>query len=164
MTSLRNKTWRWIAVVLRIVLGVVFIYSAWAKLQEPWRIFAMDIEAYKLVTNLFWIEVIARGLPWFELLLGVWLISGFWLRGSATICAGLLTFFIGLMVWAQIHNLQINCGCFGSGEKISWLTQLRDGSLLAAALLLAVLSYLGRRAPKAPPADVSAPPADPTPA
>ncbi len=101
MTSLRNKTWRWIAVVLRIVLGVVFIYSAWAKLQEPWRIFAMDIEAYKLVTNLFWIEVIARGLPWFELLLGVWLISGFWLRGSATICAGLLTFFIGLMVWRR---------------------------------------------------------------
>jgi len=162
MTFLRdifrqNTAWRWTSLVLRVLLGVVFAYSAYAKLSEPWRIFAMDIEAYKLVNNLFLVEIIARGLPWFELFLGLWLISGFWLRGSATICAVLLTFFIGMMVWAQINKLGINCGCFGSGEKISWLTQLRDGSLLLAALVLALWSHLSRRNP--PPR-----PANPTPA
>ena len=111
----------------------------------------MDIEAYKIIHSMFWIEVIARGLPWLELLLGLWLIAGLWLRGSATITALLLGGFIGLMIWAQVKHLDINCGCFGSGEKISWITLLRDGSLLAAALVLAVWSHLGRRRPPKPP-------------
>jgi uncharacterized membrane protein YphA (DoxX/SURF4 family) len=146
--TMQNQAWRWTALVVRIILGVVFIYSAWAKLSDSWRVFAMDIEGYKLINSITVIEIIARGLPWFELMLGIWLITGLWLRGSATVTALLMTGFLGLMIWAKIHNLQINCGCFGTGEKISWLTQLRDGSLLAAALLLAVWSHLSRRRPK----------------
>jgi uncharacterized membrane protein YphA (DoxX/SURF4 family) len=155
MNFSQNKTWRWIALALRIVLGAVFVYAAWLKLNDSWRIFAMDIDAYQILPSLFWTEAVARTLPWFELALGVWLIAGFWLRVSATITALLLTSFFGLMIFAHFKGLQINCGCFGSGEKISWITMLRDGSLLAAALTLAAWSYLSRRrAPVAAPGTV----------
>jgi len=32
-----NKTVRIVALVLRLALGAVFIYAAWAKLGEPWE-------------------------------------------------------------------------------------------------------------------------------
>ena len=154
--SAKSKTWRGIALALRIILGVIFVYAAWLKLHESWRVFAMDIDAYKILPSIFWVKVVARTLPWFELALGVWLATGFWLRGSAPITALLLLGFFSLMIWAQIKGLQINCGCFGSGEKISWITMLRDGSLLAAALFLAIWSYLGRRrAPVAGPTEAT---------
>ncbi len=146
MTFLRSSTCRWIALALRIILGALFILAAYLKLQDSWRIFAMDIAAYQILpTSGPWLELVARGLPWFEAALGVWLISGVWLRASATLSAVLLGGFIGLMTWAQLKGLSINCGCFGTGEKISWLTMLRDGSLLAAAVSLAVWSYVPRK-------------------
>lgn len=146
MNFSQSKTWRWLALALRIVLGAIFIYAAYLKLHESWRLFAMDIDAYGVLpSNGIWLELVARTLPWLEAALGVWLITGIWLRGSATLAAAMMMGFIGLMTWARLKGLNINCGCFGTGEKISWITMLRDGSLLAAALLLAAWSYFGQR-------------------
>jgi uncharacterized membrane protein YphA (DoxX/SURF4 family) len=145
MTFWQSKTWRGVALALRLVLGAIFVYAAWLKLHDSWRIFAMDIDAYKILPSMFWVTVVARGLPWFELALGIWLMTGFWLRGSSTLVALLLVGFFALMIRAQILGQQINCGCFGTGEKISWITMVRDGSLLAASLALAAWSFLSRR-------------------
>jgi uncharacterized membrane protein YphA (DoxX/SURF4 family) len=146
MTFLRSKTCWWIALALRVILGGLFILAAYLKLQDSWRIFAMDIAAYGVLPNQgIWLELVARTLPWLEAALGLWLISGIWLRASATLSAALLLGFIGLMTWARLNGLSINCGCFGSGEKISWITMLRDGSLLAAAVTLAAWSYMPRK-------------------
>jgi uncharacterized membrane protein YphA (DoxX/SURF4 family) len=145
MNFLQSKTWRWLALALRIVLGAIFIYAAYLKLHESWRLFAMSIESYKILPSMFWVQLAARTLPWLELLLGVWLITGLWLRGSATISALLLGGFFSLMIWAAVKGLEIDCGCFGPGERISWTTLVRDGSLLTAALLLTAWSYYGRR-------------------
>jgi hypothetical protein len=40
------------------------------------------------------------------------------------------------MLRAFLNHQQIDCGCFGPGDPISKWTLLRDGSLLAGALLL----------------------------
>jgi len=40
------------------------------------------------------------------------------------------------MVRAYAKGMEINCGCFGANDIISWKTLLRDGSMLAAALAL----------------------------
>ena len=146
MTFLKSKTCWWIALALRVILGALFILAAYLKLQDSWRLFALDIAAYKVLPDEGpWLELVARTLPWIEAALGVWLISGVWLRASATVSAALLTGFIALMTWAQVKQLDINCGCFGTGEKISWLTMLRDGSLLASAVALAAWSYVQRK-------------------
>jgi len=121
------------------------VLAAWIKLHDSWRLFAMSIDSYKILPSMFWVELAARTLPWFELALGLWLISGIWLRVSATIAALLQIGFLALMISATAKGLSIDCGCFGSGEKISWITMLRDGSLLAVALTLAAGSHLSRR-------------------
>jgi uncharacterized membrane protein YphA (DoxX/SURF4 family) len=126
--------------VLRIVLGAVFAYAAWVKLDTPWQLFAGAIADYKLLPA--WaVNPLARSLPWAELLIGLLLMAGFFLRTAATACSLLLLVFFSLMVRAYAFHMEISCGCFGPGELISWRTLLRDGSLLALSLAVTWLSF-----------------------
>jgi uncharacterized membrane protein YphA (DoxX/SURF4 family) len=135
MPTYQSRALRWTLVALRVVLGAVFIYGGYVKLQSPWALFAMGIDSYHLVPFQF-VEPLARTLPWFEVVLGLLLISGFWLRLSSTLISLTLAVFFTAMVHAKMAGQQINCGCFGPGEPISKWTLLRDGSMLAASLFV----------------------------
>src|SRR6476660_7469256 len=124
-----NRTLQILALVLRIVLGAIFIYAGYVKLKEPWELFALAITGYQLLP-LKAVEYVARGLPWLEVAVGVLLIAGVWLRAAATVTSLLLLGFFALMVRAYAKGMTIDCGCFGSGDPISWKTLLRDGSML----------------------------------
>ncbi len=126
---------RALALVLRVALGAIFVYSAWTKLKDSWALFAMAVDSYQ-VLPLWGVQLVARTLPWAELLIGVLLIVGRWMRVATVVCSLLLMLFFVLMVRAHLKGMEINCGCFGPGEAISWLTLLRDGALLAGSLLL----------------------------
>jgi len=125
-------------------LGAIFVYAAWVKLRDPWELYALAINSYE-VLPLWAVEAVARSLPWLELAIGVGLIAGIWLRISATVTSLLLMVFFGLMVRAFAKGMQINCGCFGSTDIISWRTLLRDGSMLAASLLLTAMAFKRQR-------------------
>lgn len=129
--------------ILRMVLGAIFVYAAYTKLAESWRLFAAGIASYE-VLPMWAVEILARTLPWFELAVGVLLIVGRWLRVSTLATSGLLMVFFGLMVRAYIKGMTIDCGCFGPGETISWKTLLRDGSMLAGSLLVTVVAFVNR--------------------
>src|SRR3954469_13146968 len=146
-----NKALRGIALILRIVLGAVFVYAAWVKLRLPWQLFAMSIDSYQLLPP-GPVELLARTLPWFELLLGGALISGKWLRMTSAITSALPLVFFTLIVRAALKGQEISCGCFGPGETISWKTMLRDGSMLAGSLFLTAMAWLrpGKPAPLEP--------------
>ena len=139
-----SKKLYWIAFAIRVILGVIFVYAAYVKLKDPWELFALAISQYQLLP-LTMVEFVARSLPWFELLLGILLLTGRWLRFSATAVSVLLLTFFVLMVRADLQGMAINCGCFGPGEVISWKTLLRDGSMLAAALALAALAFVRQK-------------------
>jgi len=137
--------------VLRMALGGIFIYAAYIKLAEPWQLFAAGIRSYE-VLPMQAADVLARTLPWFELVVGVLLVVGRWLRVSTLATSGLLLVFFSLMVRAHIKGQTIDCGCFGPGETISWKTLLRDGSMLAGSLVVTVVAFVNRsrRAETAP--------------
>jgi hypothetical protein len=78
------------------------------------------------------------------------LVTGYKLRYVAAV-RGLLVFFFALMLRSYIQGQGIDCGCFGLGEAISPKTLLRDGSLLAAAVLLTVAAFMRRRQTAWPP-------------
>jgi uncharacterized membrane protein YphA (DoxX/SURF4 family) len=138
-----SKLLRILLVVLRVALGAIFVYAAWVKLRDPWQLFAMSIDSYRILP-LGAVELAAHVIPWAELAVGLLLISGLWLRISGTIVSlVLLTFFI-LMLRAYAKGMAIDCGCFGPGEIISWKTLLRDGTLVAAALLVTTMAFLNR--------------------
>ena len=139
-----NRLARSLLLVLRVALGAVFLYAAWTKLREPWPIFAMAIDAYGVLPERA-VMVVARTLPWAELAIGLLLIAGLWRRVATPAASLVLLLFFGLMVRAYAQGKQIDCGCFGLGEAISWRTLLRDGSLLAVSLLLTLVSLRGGR-------------------
>jgi uncharacterized membrane protein YphA (DoxX/SURF4 family) len=138
-------------VALRIALGGVFVCAAYTKLFQfaegrlqllPWQLFAMGIDSYQLLPQ--WaVEVVAKTLPWFELLLGVLMIAGRWVRPASTAVSALLVVFLTLIVRAYLKGQEISCGCFGPGEVISWKTLLRDGSMLAASLFVTAMAWRG---------------------
>lgn len=129
--------------LLRIALATIFIYAAWVKIKDPWQMFAMSIDSYKLLP-LWAVEWTARVLPWVELAVGMMLLAGVWLRvGTAAASAMLLVFFV-LMVRAYAKGMEISCGCFGPGDIISWRTLVRDGSMLAGALFITWMSFRRR--------------------
>lgn len=144
MNFSKDKTLKIVVLVLRVVLGGLFAYAGYLKLVQPWQLFAADIAEYKVVP--MWAATfIAKTLPWFEILLGAMVIVGRFTRTATVLLSGILLVFFSLMVNAKLQGKTIDCGCFGSGEPISWKTLLRDGSMLAGALFLTVVAFRNRR-------------------
>ena len=140
-----NRVPRYAVLALRLAMGVVFLCAAWTKLAQSWTLFAMTIDAYQLLPQ--WaVVLVARSLPWAELLLGMWLISGRWLRFSASAASLLLGGFFSILIRSYLKGMQIDCGCFGAGDVISPYTLTRDGGLLAASLILAAVAFRGASA------------------
>lgn len=132
-------------VVLRIVLGAIFIYAGYIKLRDPWQLFAASIASYEIMP-IWMAEIVAKAFPWFEVAVGVALLIGWRLLPPAAIATALLLAFFNFMLWrAFLQGKEIDCGCFGPGETLTWKTLVRDGSMLAGALLVAWWTLLGRR-------------------
>src|SRR5579872_6318474 len=104
MTFLRSRTFQIIALALRIVLGAIFVYAAWTKLRDSWALFAMAIDSYQLLP-LRMVEWVAKTLPWVELLIGVLLIAGRWMRASAAGASLMLLVFFSLMIRAYAKGM-----------------------------------------------------------
>jgi len=98
-----NRTLYWVTFAVRVALGVIFVYAAWIKLSLPWQLFAMSIDSYQLLPPGL-VELLARTLPWFELLLGFLLIAGRWLRITSAVTSLLLLVFFSLIVRSAIKG------------------------------------------------------------
>jgi hypothetical protein len=68
-----------------------------------------------------------------------------WLRYSSLFTTLLLGGFFALMVRTYASGLEINCGCFGPGEKLGVKSLIRDGSLLGFSLAVTVCAFLSKR-------------------
>jgi uncharacterized membrane protein YphA (DoxX/SURF4 family) len=144
MTSTRAGWPKWLLLAGRLILGAVFVYAGYVKLRQPWMLFAMGINSYQMVSEST-AKTLAQTLPWFELMLGLVLITGWALRWSAAVASALLVFFFSVMLRAYMHNLAIFCGCFGVGEALGPKTLTRDGSLAALAIAVMIGAFLMRR-------------------
>jgi uncharacterized membrane protein YphA (DoxX/SURF4 family) len=135
---------RWLLVIGRLILGVIFVYAAYAKLRAPWIEFAGSIAAFQLVPDNL-LEPMARALPPFELILGLGLISGIWQRWFSLASSLLLLVFFSIMVRSYAMGLQIDCGCFGPGEALGPKTLARDFVMLALAVTVTIASFRVKR-------------------
>jgi uncharacterized membrane protein YphA (DoxX/SURF4 family) len=140
----------------RVALAGVFLFAAYAKLkpQVPgmhWSgasaktsiaMFAMQVDSYQLLSTPQQVNVVAHLLPLCELGLGLWILSGILLRFSSIVATLLLGGFFSVMVRTYALGLEINCGCFGPGEKLGAGSLLRDGSLLALSIAVTVGAFL----------------------
>jgi uncharacterized membrane protein YphA (DoxX/SURF4 family) len=122
--------------VLRVLLGVVFVYSSSEKVLDPAR-FAIAVRAYELLppplTNLF-----ALVLAWTELLAGIMLILGVYTRKAAAAVLLLLVMFVGAIATTIVRGMAIDCGCFGNegGAQTGYWLIVRNILLIAASLMV----------------------------
>ncbi len=122
--------------VCRLVLGTVFVIAAIPKIANPAN-FATAIEAYEMVP-LAAVNAAALVIPWIELVCGLFLIGGVYLRPSSALLGILLAVFIIAITAAVLRGLNINCGCFGEsgGSAVGWNKVLEDVALLVPAWLI----------------------------
>lgn len=143
----------WLAVRAPFALGLVFIAAALSKLADPPG-FAKAIWLFQLAPA--WaVHPAALVLPWLELVCGLALCLGVWVRAAAAWIAVLLLAFLAAISINLARHHPVDCGCFGSGSAQKTEAQrladmkldlLRDlGLLLLAAQALAAGGRTGAR-------------------
>jgi uncharacterized membrane protein YphA (DoxX/SURF4 family) len=132
---------RYLVLGIRLILGVVFIYAAIDKIANP-AAFAQNIYNYRMLPESF-INFMALTLPWLEIICGVLIVLGVFIRGSALLIGFMLLIFIVAISFALVRGLDISCGCFsqagGHGMAVDLL--IRDILMFVGALI--VMVYAG---------------------
>jgi uncharacterized membrane protein YphA (DoxX/SURF4 family) len=145
MTLSKSRVLDIAVLVLRVILAGVFLYAGYVKLRDPWQLFAASIASYEIVPMKVG-EIIAKTFPWFEVALGAGLLIGRRLLPPAAVLTALVLVFFNVMLWrAFLQGKEIDCGCFGPGEALTWKTLVRDGSMLAGALMVTWWAFAARR-------------------
>ncbi|MGA8035825.1 MAG: MauE/DoxX family redox-associated membrane protein [Candidatus Acidiferrales bacterium] len=150
----------------RIALAGIFLFAAYAKLKPQadvaWSagsirtslaMFGMQVDSYQLLSPSL-VNFVAHTLPPFELFLGIWLLSGVLLPLSGLVTSGLLGGFFVVLIRSYRMGLEINCGCFGPGERLGPGRLIGEGVLLAVAIAVTVGAFRIHR--KRPTARISA--------
>jgi len=140
---------RWISLPVRIALGLVFVYSSWAKITDPPG-FAEMVWNYRILPG-YLVNPVAIALPWLELLSGLALILGFLRKGAALLVAIMLAVFIIALSTDLARGIAIECGCFPAAAGAKTTAELFSGMKLdllrdAGLLLLAFQVLLSRPA------------------
>lgn len=95
------------------------MYSGSSKLIAPLENFIAVIEGYQFLRSEF-IRPIAFVLPWLEVILGAFLLTGFLTRASALVLALFSATFVSLLARSLMLKLPITeCGCFGAGISLA---------------------------------------------
>lgn len=134
------KTCVWLA---RIVVGLTFVVSGWAKAVDPWG-FIYKIEDYLTVWSIDVAREItltgAISLSVAEFITGVLIVTGCWRRLSVMVAAGFMTVMLPLTAYIAIADPVPDCGCFGDFIIISnTATFLKN--IVLSALVIYLLKY-----------------------
>ena len=110
-------------------MGVMFIYASYEKILLP-EGFLKAVAAYNILPYQVG-PFVAIVLPWIELVIGLFLVLGLFIRPSGLIVFGLMLVFELAIIINLAQGNDIDCGCFnmdflGFSGKITWLTVLRD--------------------------------------
>ena len=127
----------WLFRLLRIGLGIVWIWASIDKLMHP-AAFAEIVYNYRLLPDMA-IHAVAIVLPVFEILLGIFLVIGVWVPGAAFGSLFLMSIFLLALGYNLHRGLDIHCGCFStsaSEEPISMWEVVRDSGLWLVSMVL----------------------------
>jgi len=126
-----------IFIILRIALGIVFIWASWDKILDP-KGFVRVVQNYAILPPIL-ARFTAVVLPWIEAVSGILLISGCYIRGSAAIVSGLMLVFMSALAFNMYRGIDVTCGCFSNELKAATTGDyvyeiMRDILILGAGL------------------------------
>jgi uncharacterized membrane protein YphA (DoxX/SURF4 family) len=139
LNTAKQSIWKskWFIIPIRIIIGAVFIYASIDKIIHPDR-FAEIIMDFEIVPwNI--INISAIWLPWLELVVGLLVILGIWVRPCAFLLSILCILFIAGLSFVLAQGRAVHCGCFStssSGDVRTWLSLWEEGLLLVGCIWL----------------------------
>ncbi len=127
-----------VVLVLRVVLGAIFIIAGASKVGNA-NMFAAQIAGFRILPQIV-IAPLALGLPFLEILLGGYLILGLFTRTSAWVAAVLLALFDAAIASAVVRGMTVSCGCFGPNDATvtTWSEVARDAVFVLLAVIVAL--------------------------
>ena len=136
----------YVTLISRLVLGGVFLAAGVTKAFDAGG-FAASIRSYELGLPEWFVSLSAYGLPYLEILIGLYLIVGLFTKLSAWATNAMMIVFILALLQGALRGLEIDCGCFGGAATAEspslWSAFARDFGFLALGLHIA-LSPMGR--------------------
>ena len=128
--------------IARFGLAIVWLVSGGIKLMDPLAS-RQAVQAFEIIPRDY-LQAVSVGLPALEVILGLLLLFGIFLRPTAIVSGVLMGIFIAAIISAWARGLQIDCGCFGGGgynPEVGPVTYLAEIARDAGFLLLAVIVY-----------------------
>lgn len=134
--------------VLRLLVGVVFVVSGFAKAIDPWG------TVYKITDylNILHLESLspfitfgAFALPVVEALLGVFILFGLYRRFAPILLTVVMVVMTAITFYLSVSDRIADCGCFGDVLVLSnWATFFKNVVLLAASAYLLLKNKTAR--------------------
>lgn len=127
----------YLILLTRVFLGLLFIVYSIDKIVDA-NAFAESIGNYKILGGSTAL-VFATVLPWMELLAGLCILFGLFLRGSSLLVTFLLAVFTAAVISALARGLDISCGCFTldpETHKVGWLKVSQNAGLFVLGIYL----------------------------
>jgi uncharacterized membrane protein YphA (DoxX/SURF4 family) len=149
MTWSERLTHPWLTVRVQIALGAIFVAAALPKITDP-PSFAHMIYNYRILPGGL-IHITALVMPWIEIITGLALILGVWVKPARWIIATMLIVFMVAISINLLRDNAIDCGCFDVSaagktheERIRdmWIVIVRDAGML---LMIAQMAWAERR-------------------
>ena len=126
-----------IIALARVLLGLLLIVTGALKVGHAPDL-AAAIAGFRLLPG-FIVAPMALVLPFFELMLGLYLIVGLFTRMTAIFATAQFLIYAGAIASAILRNIPADCGCFGPNDTATadWPHVAFDLALAAVAALIA---------------------------
>ncbi|HTV94335.1 MAG TPA: MauE/DoxX family redox-associated membrane protein [Verrucomicrobiae bacterium] len=127
-----------VTAVARWLLGALLIWAGALKIGHPVDL-ASAIAGFRLLPPEL-AAPLAVILPYFEVLLGVYLLVGLFTRIAAWVAAAQFLVYAAAIASAVVRGIPANCGCFGPGDAAvaDWPHVAFDLALAAVATIIAL--------------------------
>ena len=138
----------WLTFVFRLILGGVLLVAGGLKVTDPYAS-ATSVRAYQILP-VDLANFLGFVLPFAEVVIGIFLIVGIWVRLNAIAGGALMVMFIIAIGQAWIRGISLDCGCFGKGGLLEtdelpvWNYTIE----IARDIVLAVFAFYIYRFPK----------------
>jgi uncharacterized membrane protein YphA (DoxX/SURF4 family) len=126
-----------VVLVLRLLLGGLLILAGALKVGHAPDL-ASAIAGFRLLPSAV-VGPMALALPYFEILLGGYLMFGLFTRVAGIVAAVQFVIYAGAVASAVLRHIPANCGCFGPGDNATadWPHVVFDLVLAAIAVIIA---------------------------
>lgn len=138
----------WLTLAFRLILGGVLLVAGALKVSDPYSS-ATSVRAYQILP-VDLANFLGFILPFAEVVIGIFLIVGIWVRLNAIAGGALMVMFIIAIGQAWIRGISLDCGCFGKGGLLEtdelpvWNYTIE----IARDIVLAVFAFYIYRFPK----------------